>query len=209
MRLRMRVRSRAQYKSLTQHFLALARGFGRHMRSGNQITPQERGQSVCIQAIGFDLGIGYQSRFKRMSQHHLFHLLNLAQQIVNAAPVPARFQHHFALALQPAKKLSETKSCVAVNPASPKLPASLVYCNKHTVALVNINSNIVHDQQSPFGLALPHANTKLKLLSCYLTLFSPIRLRMRLGGIAAWTNGRIGFGSHHSQCALEQLVETI
>jgi hypothetical protein len=38
-----------------------------------------------------------------------------------------------------------------------------------TLALVNINSNIVHDQQSPFGLALPHANTKLKLLSCYLT----------------------------------------
>src|SRR5947207_28152 len=105
-----------------------------------------------------------------MRQHHLFLLPNLAQQIVNAAPVPARFQHHFALALQPAKKLSETKSCVAVTPASPKLPASLVYCNKHTVALVNINSNIVHDQQSPFGLALPHANAKLKLLSCYLTL---------------------------------------
>src|SRR5438067_10104629 len=143
------------------------------MRPGNQITPQERGQSVCIQAIGFDLGIGYQSRFKRMSQHHLFHLPNLAQQIVNAAPVPARFQHHFALALQPSKKLSETKSCVAVNPASPKLPASLVYCNKHTVALLNINSNIVHDQQSPFGLALPHANTKLKLLSCYLTALAP------------------------------------
>jgi hypothetical protein len=38
---------------------------------------------------------------------------------------------------------------------------------------VNIDSNIVHDKQSPFGLALPHANAKLKLLSCYLTRFRP------------------------------------
>src|SRR5438067_12783231 len=133
------------------------------MRPGNQIPPQERGQSVCIQAIGFDLGIGYQSRFKRMSQHH--HLLNLAQQIVNAAPVPARFQHHFALASQAAKKLSETKSCVAVNPASPKLPASLVYCNKHIVALVNINSNVVHENSF---LSSPSLHTG-PLLSSYLT----------------------------------------
>ena len=36
---------------------------------------------------------------------------------------------------------------------------------------MNINSNIVHDQQSPFDLALPHPNAKLKLLSCYLTHF--------------------------------------
>jgi hypothetical protein len=73
---------------------------------------------------------------------------------------------------------------------------------------VNINSNIVHDQQSPFGSALPHANTKLKLLSCYLTLFSPICPH---GYSAALPGGpmNIGFGSHHSQCALEQLVETI
>jgi hypothetical protein len=65
--------------------------------------------------------------------------------------------------------LSETGSLVAINAASFELLASLIYYNKHTVVLVNINSNIVHEQQSPFGLALPHANAKLKLLSCYLT----------------------------------------
>ena len=71
---------------------------------------------------------------------------------------------------QPPKKLSETRSTVRVHSASYRLTASLVYCNKHTVALVNINSNIVHEQESPFDVAT-HANTKLKLFSCYLLPF--------------------------------------
>src|SRR5262249_31551102 len=104
-----------------------------------------------------------------MGQHHFLNAVNLLEQIVNAAPVPACFHYRFAWTFQARKKLSETSSLIAVNPSPPQLPASLIYCNKHTIALVDINSNIVHEQQSPFGLALPQPNTRPKLLSCYLT----------------------------------------
>lgn len=66
-----------------------------------------------------------------MRQHDLLNSIDVLEQIVNAAPIPARFQHHSALALQPTKKLSETKSRVAPNAfgAPSQLPAPLIYCN--------------------------------------------------------------------------------
>src|SRR5262249_1813601 len=126
-------------------------------------------QGERVQRISLDLSIGNQPRLQWMGQHHFLNAVNLLEQIVNAAPVPACFHYRFAWTFQARKKLSETSSLIAVNPAPPQLPASLIYCNKHTIALVDINSNIVHEQQSPFGLALPQPNTRPKLLSCYLT----------------------------------------
>src|SRR5439155_20777473 len=79
-----------------------------------------------------------------MGQYHFLHLLNHTYHIVNAPPVPARFQHHLAWTLQCFEKLSESMDAVPANAAPRQLPPSLVYCNKHTVALVNIHSNIVH-----------------------------------------------------------------
>ena len=140
-------------ESLAQNFFAFACCSCRHIRSRDQIAPQQCGQSLCIQAVRFNLRIGNQSRFERMGQHHFLHLLYLFEQIVDASPIPARFHYHFARTLQRAKKLSEAKSRVAANAAPSQLPASLMYCNKHTIALVNVYSNVVDEQQSPFGVS--------------------------------------------------------
>jgi hypothetical protein len=47
------------------------------MRSRHQIAAQKPAQSMRIEPIALDLRVRYQSRFVRMSQYHLFHLLDL------------------------------------------------------------------------------------------------------------------------------------
>src|SRR6266478_3888035 len=96
-------------QSLTQYFLALSRTFGRDVGPSDEIAPQQCGQSMRVQSICFNLRIGNQPRFKRMSQHHFLNGVDLFKQIVDAAPVPTRLQHHLAWALQRSKKLSETR----------------------------------------------------------------------------------------------------
>src|SRR5205823_11429750 len=113
-------------ESLAQDFLALAHWFTGHIRSGTKSPRKSVARPCASRPSVLIWASAYQSRLEWMSQHHLFYLLNLAQQIVNAAPVPARFHHHFALAIQAREKLIETKSSVAIYPTSLQLPASLI-----------------------------------------------------------------------------------
>src|SRR5207249_1273447 len=93
--------------------------------------------NLRIQPISLNLRISNQPRFERIGQDHFINGIDLLKQIVNTAPVPTCFQHHFARPFESRKRLSETKSLVGINTAPVELLASLVYCNKHTVALVN------------------------------------------------------------------------
>src|SRR5438093_9890751 len=82
-----------------------------------------------------------------------------------------QFQHASTTALlgppKPEKKLSETKRRVALHAGFSQLPASLIHCAKHTVLLVNVYSNVIHENSSfLFSSTLCTEG----LLSFYLTL---------------------------------------
>src|SRR5205814_7229178 len=51
-------------------------------------------------------------------------------------------------AFQARKKLSETAARVALYPSLSQLAASLVHGTKHTVLLVNVYSNVIHENSS-------------------------------------------------------------
>jgi hypothetical protein len=84
------------------------------------------------------------------------------------ARVPAIFHLSFR------QEFNETGGQVPLNAGVPQLPASLILGGTHTVALVNIDANVVHSQvllsRSPQPSRIPAR------LSCYLT---PLRTRAK------------------------------
>src|SRR5207245_418195 len=82
-----------------------------------------------------------------------------------APPPSAALHYRLARTFQAPKKLSDTTPRIALYPGFTQLAASLVQCTKHTILLVNIYSNVVHESSSSF-LALAYAE---QLLSSYLT----------------------------------------
>ena len=79
-----------------------------------------------IQPVGFDLRIGNEPCLGRMSQHHLFNLIQLFQLVVNQTPIPAGLHYRLARTFQAPKKLSETTTRIALYPGFTQLAASLV-----------------------------------------------------------------------------------
>src|ERR1700751_1796440 len=118
-----------------------------------------------IEPIGLDLRVRYQPRLMRMSQHHLFHLLELLQLVVNQAPVPARFHYRFTWSIQTGKKLRKPACTVAFNSSFAQLAPALVQRAKHAVLLMYIHSHVVHENSF---LSYSSLCTRL-LLSFYLT----------------------------------------
>src|SRR6266536_5493210 len=156
-------------ESLPQKIFAHSRLAPRHMGARHQVAPQQRAQCVGIEPVRLDLGIGNEARLIGMGQHHFFHLLDLFELVVDYAPVPARFHHRFARPFQAGKKLSETAARVALYPSLSQLAASLVHGTKHTVLLVNVYSNVIHENSSfLFSSTLCTEG----LLSFYLTPFA-------------------------------------
>src|SRR5206468_11482926 len=153
-------------ESLPQKIFPHSRLAPRHMSARHQVAPQQRAQCVGIEPVRLDLRIGNQPRLVGMGQHHLLYPFELFKLIVNAAPIPARFHYRLAWPSQARKKLSETKRRVALHAGFPQLPASLIHCAKHTVLLVNVYSNVIHENSS--FLFFSTLCTK-GLLSFYLT----------------------------------------
>src|SRR6266446_2856194 len=162
-------------ESLPQKIFAHSRLAPRHMGARHQVAPQQRAQCVGIEPVRLDLRIGNQPCLVGMGQHHLFYPFELFKLIVNEAPIPARFHYRPAWPSQARKKLSETKRRVALHAGFPQLPASLIHCAKHTILLVNVYSNVIHENSSfLFSSTLCTEG----LLSFYLTRFSPFFLHL-------------------------------
>src|SRR6266496_1140806 len=153
-------------ESLPQKIFAHSRLAPRHMGARHQVAPQQRAQCVGIEPVRLDLRIGNQPRLVGMGQHHLLYPFELFKLIVNEAPIPARFHYRLAWPSQARKKLSETKRRVALHAGFPQLPASLIHCAKHTVLLVNVYSNVIHENSSFLFLSTLCTEG---LLSFYLT----------------------------------------
>src|SRR5206468_8978590 len=177
-------------ESLPQKIFPHSRLAPRHMGARHQVAPQQRAQCVGIEPVRLDLRIGNQPRLVGMGQHHLLYPFELFKLIVNAAPIPARFHYRLAWPSQARKKLSETKRRVALHAGFSLLPASLIHCAKHTVLLVNVYSNVIHENSSFLFFSTLRTEG---LLSFYLTpillpdpystsllFFSPI-LYLKLG----------------------------
>src|SRR6266480_2322028 len=156
-------------ESLPEKIFAHSRLAPRHMGARHQVAPQQRAQCVGIEPVRLDLRIGNQPRLVGMGQHHLLYPFELFKLIVNAAPIPARFHYRLAWPSQARKKLSETKRRVALHAGFSQLPASLIHCAKHTVLLVNVYSNVIHENSSFLFLSTLCTEG---LLSFYLTPFS-------------------------------------
>src|SRR6266542_3064002 len=118
------------------------------MGARHQVAPQQRAQCVRIEPVRLDLRIGNEPRLVGMGQHHLLYPFELFKLIVNEAPIPARFHYRLVWPSQARKKLSETKRRVALHAGFPQLPASLIHCAKHTILLVNVYSNVIHENSS-------------------------------------------------------------
>src|SRR6266536_2789278 len=135
-------------ESLPQKIFAHSRLAARHMGARHQVAPQQRAQCVRIEPVRLDLRIGNEPRLVGMGQHHLLYPFELFKLIVNEAPIPARFHYRLVWPSQARKKLSETKRRVALHAGFPQLPASLIHCAKHTILLVNVYSNVIHENSS-------------------------------------------------------------
>jgi len=98
------------------------------MRPCHQVPSQERGQAGRIQPVRLDLRVGNQPRLERVSQDHFLHFLDLFEQVVRQAPVPARFEHRLARPFQALEKLNETGRRVPLNAGFLQLPAPFVLC---------------------------------------------------------------------------------
>ena len=118
---------------LAQQVLARAGFPARDVGARHEVAPQQRSQAQRVEPVGLDLRVGDEPRFERMGQHHLFHLVDLFEQVVREAPVPARLQHRFALPLQALEELNEAGTGVALDAGFPQFPAPFVLCDKHTV----------------------------------------------------------------------------
>src|SRR5438552_14202452 len=158
-------------ESLAQKIFAHSRLAPRHMGARHQVAPQQRAQCVGIEPVRLDLRIGNQPRLVGMGQHHLLYPFELFKLIVNAAPIPARFHYGLAWPSQARKKLSETKRRVALHAGFSQLPASLIHCAKHTVLLVNVYSNVIHENSSFLFFSTLRTEG---LLSFYLTPISTL-----------------------------------
>src|SRR5438067_6996701 len=124
-----------------------------------------------IEPVRLDLRIGNEARLIGMGQHHFLPLARSLRARRGLSPVPARFHHRFARPFQARKKLSETAARVALYPSLSQLAASLVHGTKHTVLLVNVYSNVIHENSSfLFSSTLCTEG----LLSFYLTPIHPL-----------------------------------
>ena len=82
---------------LAQEVFTRARASAGRVTVRDQIATQQLSQHLRVNPVGLDLGFGDQPGFVRMRQHHFLHLVDLGQQVVEPAPIPAGFHHHFAL----------------------------------------------------------------------------------------------------------------
>src|SRR5256885_4930872 len=118
-----------------------------------------------IESISLDLCIGNKASLVWVRQDHFFHLLKFLELIVDQAPIPACFNDGFAWPFQTGKKLRKPCCAIAFDSSLAQLPPALIQRAQHAVLLMDIYSDVVHENSF---LSSSSLRTGM-LLSCYLT----------------------------------------
>src|SRR5207247_1455673 len=121
-----------------------------------------------IESISLDLCIGNKASLVWVGQDHFFHRLKFLELIVDQTPIPACFNDGFAWPFQTGKKLRKPSCAIAFDSSLAQLPPALIQRAQHAVLLVDIYSDVVHENSF---LSSSSLRTGM-LLSCYLTPFS-------------------------------------
>src|SRR6266446_10119958 len=118
-----------------------------------------------IESISLDLCIGNKASLVWVGQDHFFHRLKFLELIVDQTPIPACFNDGFAWPFQTGKKLRKPSCAIAFDSSLAQLPPALIQRAQHAVLLVDIYSDVVHENSF---LSSSSLRTGM-LLSCYLT----------------------------------------
>src|SRR5207237_7087628 len=116
-------------------------------------------------SISLDLCIGNKASLVWVGQDHFFHRLKFLELIVDQAPIPACLNHGFAWPVRTGKKLRKPSCAIAFDSSLAQLPPALIQRAQHAVLLVDIYSDVVHENSF---LSSSSLRTEM-LLSCYLT----------------------------------------
>src|SRR6266699_505571 len=142
-----------------------------------------------IESISLDLCIGNKASLVWVGQDHFFHRLKFLELIVDQTPIPACFNDGFAWPFQTGKKLRKPSCAIAFDSSLAQLPPALIQRAQHAVLLVDIYSDVVHENSF---LSSSSLRTEM-LLSCYLTPILPLvnvfpgaRLARYFAKIPAW-----------------------
>src|SRR5437763_4222819 len=119
-----------------------------------------------IESISLDLCIGNKASLVWVGQDHFFHRLKFLELIVDQTPIPACFNDGFAWPFQTGKKLRKPSCAIAFDSSLAQLPPALIQRAQHAVLLVDIYSDVVHENSF---LSSSSLRTGM-LLSCYLNL---------------------------------------
>src|SRR5205823_5589205 len=120
-----------------------------------------------IKSISLDLCIGNKASLVWVGQDHFFHRLKFLELIVDQTPIPACFNDGFAWPFQTGKKLRKPSCAIAFDSSLAQLPPALIQRAQHAVLLVDIYSDVVHENSF---LSSSSLRTEM-LLSCYLTAY--------------------------------------
>src|SRR5438477_5812510 len=118
-----------------------------------------------IESISLDLCIGNKASLVWVGQDHFFHPLKFLELIVDQTPIPACFNDGFAWPFQTGKKLRKPSCAIAFDSSLAQLPPALIQRAQHAVLLVDIYSDVVHENSF---LSSSSLRTGM-LLSCYLS----------------------------------------
>src|SRR6266705_2993968 len=122
-----------------------------------------------IESISLDLCIGNKASLVWVGQDHFFHRLKFLELIVDQTPIPACFNDGFAWPFQTGKKLRKPSCAIAFDSSLAQLPPALIQRAQHAVLLVDIYSDVVHENSF---LSSSSLRTGM-LLSCYLIPILP------------------------------------
>src|SRR6266853_2764703 len=143
-----------------------------------------------IESISLDLCIGNKASLVGVGQDHFFHRLKFLELIVDQTPIPACFNDGFAWPFQTGKKLRKPSCAIAFDSSLAQLPPALIQRAQHAVLLVDIYSDVVHENSF---LSSSSLRTGM-LLSCYLSLIlllahhKPIMMHADFD-VGCWTLG--------------------
>src|SRR5205823_10456146 len=117
-----------------------------------------------IKSISLDLCIGNKASLVWVGQDHFFHRLKFLELIVDQTPIPACFNDGFAWPFQTGKKLRKPSCAIAFDSSLAQLPPALIQRAQHAVLLVDIYSDVVHENSFlPFFFQPTHWNAAFML----------------------------------------------
>lgn len=152
-----------QEQPLADDMLAGAVGGRRRVDGGHQIAAQERGEGAGVEPVGLDLRVGDQPGLERMRQHHVLDAVDLAEFVIEPAPVPAGLHHDAAGLGQTGEVRREGGGLVLIDAGLADASAGGVLRGHHGITLMVVDSGVEHSSRS---LArMPSSGC----LSCYLT----------------------------------------